>query len=374
MSKRRLIISSMAAVAVVAMGYGGYRYYQSQSDSSDSSSQSRPTVTVTAARASSQTWSDELTAIGTVTPIQGTRLTSELSGKVTQILFRSGQSVDKGELLVTLDTSTERAAFDALQPQLRQAKSDQQRAEQLIDSSAISEEAYEEAFAEVDRFDAKIQQQAAIIAKKRIVAPFAGKLGIRQVDLGQYIAPGTIIATLQQLDPVFVDFALPEQDSGRVAEGQPVQISVAAFPELTFTGEIESISPNLDTGTRSFVARASVANDLKKLKPGMFADVVVDLPQEREVITVPQTAIAFNAFGSSVFLIDENPESKPTVKRAFVQTGERRGLDIEIVRGVNDGQRIVTAGQIKLSDGAMVQVTQSDAVDESKIALRPSEP
>lgn len=229
--------------------------------------------------------------LGSVVPVQGTELTGELAGKVVEINFSSGGRIAEGDVLVRLDTSREKAQLKALTPQLRQARSDQARAKKLIVGNAISEEAYEEAFAEVDRLQAQIDEQLAIIGSKRVVAPFAGKLGIRKVSLGQYIQPGTAVVDLQQIEPIFVDFDVPERDAGKVDVGQTVMVEVAAFPNETFEGTVTAVTPLIRRATRSFTVRAEFANKGGKLRPGMFADVTVQLPNQRTVVTVPDTAI-----------------------------------------------------------------------------------
>ncbi len=347
--------------AIAAGGYAVYFFYFKPDESSET--RSRPVVTVTATEAKEVSWMYELTGVGTVTPVQGTDLTSELAGKVVAIEFESGARVDEGELLIQLDTTSEVAQLESLTPQLRQAKSDLDRARELIEGNAISEETYEESIAEVDRLQADIKEQQAVIARKKIVAPFAGTLGIRMVSLGQYISPGDAVATLQQIEPIFVDFDLPERNVSDVEVGLGVRVSTAAYPDETLEGEIAAITPLIEEATRSFTVRAELPNTDRKLKPGMFADVVVELPQQRRIVTVPQTAVAFNAYGSSLFVIepDEQDSEQQRAKRTFVRTGERRGLDIEIVDGVEAGQQVVTSGQLKLSDETPVTISDQDA-------------
>ena len=310
--------------------------------------------------------------VGTITPVQGTELTAESAGKVETILFRSGQRVEKGQLLVELDASSELAELKSLLPQLRQAKSDQERAKELIDDGAISEEAFEEAFAEVDRLQAAIEQRQAIIDRKRIRAPFSGELGIRMVNLGQYVSPGTAVVSLQKISPIYVDFDVPEQVAAEVAERQIVRASVTAYPERTWKGEITAITPLIESPSRSIQVRAELPNDDQQLQPGMFADVVVELPESRRVVTVPQTAVALNAYGTSLFVVKEDGEQL-TVRRKFVETGDRRGLDIEIAEGVKAGERVVTAGQLKISDGDPVTISEEDLKPRQDVS-QPDQP
>lgn len=416
----RAWVSYAVAVAVLLVVLGGgvalYQYFAP----AERQAGSRPPVSVTATTAERRRWRARLTATGTARAIQGTELSAERAGKVSSIEFESGTRVEQGDLLVALDTSTEEAELDTLRPQLRQAKSDQRRAVELLEQNAISEQNYEEALAEVDRLQARIAEQQARIDQKRIVAPFSGEIGLRQVDLGQYLSPGTPVATLQQISPIFIDFELPESQLGKVASGQTVRATTAAYPEDTFEGEVVAVNPLIQEATRSVRVRARFPNEQRQLRPGMFADVTVELPDDRQVVAVPQTAVTFNAYGRSVFLVKEqtsgerkdassdfaapdasraspesageeasgdasgggpsgdaegaNPTASPRwiAQRRFVRTGERRGLEIEIVEGVQPGDRVVTAGQLKLDDGSPVTIVEEGV--RQGVSPRPVEP
>jgi len=397
----------VATVLLFLGGGGGAIFWYATRGEGESQGQQPAPVSVEVANAEQEAWSLRRTAVGTITATQQARLTSERAGKVVEIAFTSGSRVEAGELLVRLDTTTEEAELGSMEPQLRQARSDQQRAVQLRAENAISEEAYEQAFTAVDQLEARIAKQKAIISQKRIVAPFAGKLGIREIDLGDYLAPGSAVTTLQQLDPILVDFPLPEQDANDVAVGQPIEVSVAAYPETRFSGKIRAITPRVERATRSFTVRGELPNEERRLQPGMFAQVVIDLPEERTVVSVPQTAIAFNAYGASLFYLESSDsapseaETSPSeaetsddasatdtgsgseassaasqgdaiAKQVFVQTGERRGLSIEIVEGIEAGKRVVTAGQLKLSDGSPVRIREQ--ISRQTIPVRPTQP
>ncbi|MEZ6127209.1 MAG: efflux RND transporter periplasmic adaptor subunit [Planctomycetaceae bacterium] len=375
-AKRRSWLSYLLTFVILGLiaagGYAAYFVFLRVDNSTET--HSRPTVAVTVVDAKRETWSSELSGVGTVTPVQGTDLTSELAGKVVAIEFESGARVNRDDLLVKLDTTSEVAQLESLEPQLRQARSDQKRAGELLESNAISEEAYEESLTEVDRLQAAIEEQRAIIARKKILAPFAGTLGIRIISLGQYISPGDAVTTLQQIQPIFVDFDLPEGSVGVVKVGLPVQVSTAAYPDETFRGEITAITPLIQQSTRSFSVRSELSNADRRLKPGMFAEVIVELPVQRDVVTVPQTAVAFNAYGSSLFVIDkaERETEQQQARRTFVRTGERRGLDIEIVAGIEAGQQVVTSGQLKLSDETPITISEQDA--SAGVSEEPTEP
>ncbi|MEZ6088485.1 MAG: efflux RND transporter periplasmic adaptor subunit [Pirellulaceae bacterium] len=383
---------TIVGVVIILIGVGAYFGYQAYSQPSGEGAKAvQPMTTVVVAEAKNQTWQSQLEAVGTITAVRQTELTSEMAGKVVGIEFDSADRVKDDQLLVKLDTSSEEAELDSLVPQLKQATADATRAQELIQSNAISEEAYEEAYTEAKRLQADISQQQAIIERKKIRAPFSGELGIRMVDLGQYIQPGTAVASLQQITPIYVDFDLPEQNAGRISAGQSIKVSVTAFPDETFMGKVVAVTPLIEEATRSFTVRGELANDQRKLKPGMFADVVVLLPERRDVVTVPRTAIAFNAYGKSLFVVrptgsasddantstdadavDDSPDEQLVARRVFVQTGQGRGLDIEIAKGLAAGERVVTAGQLKLSDNAPVEISDDDVT--SDVAETPRRP
>jgi len=406
-AKHSVIVGVIVVVIflLVAAVYVGVRYFQSTIQMGPPPN---APVTVAVAEAEEEQWSEQLTAIGTLEAPQGVDVTNEVGGKIVAIEFKSGQSAQEGELLVQLDDSTQQAELRSIKSRLQQAISEAERADDLVRSNAISDEEFEQKETAVENLRAQAAVQEAIIDNKRIEAPFRGVLGIRQVDLGAYLAPGSEIVTLQQIDPIFVNFDLPEQNASVVESGQEVTIRVSAFPEKSFSGTITAINPKVEEATRAFTVQATLENPERKLRPGMFADVTVNLPGERKVITIPQTAVTFNAYGESVFLErtekpgqdskassdqasgdQESGESQPSsqkegansankqangdgsneslfVKRSFIETGQRRGLRIEVVDGLAAGQRIVTAGQLKLDDESPITISQRDALQDAK--------
>jgi membrane fusion protein (multidrug efflux system) len=349
-------------------------------------------VTVTAATARLQSWDRRLTAVGTLEAVQGVDVTNSLGGKVVSIEFESGDWVQAGDILLRQDTSSEKAELRSTQADLQQAERELSRAKELLQQRAISEEEYEQKQTTVTTLKAQGAAQQTSIDKKQIVAPFSGMLGIRRTDLGAFLTPGTPIVTLQQIHPILVNFDLPEQQAGTVRAGQSVAIAVAAFPNQHFEGKITAVNPLIAETTRSLSAQATISNQDMLLRPGMFAEVTLFLNDSREVVTVPETAIAFNAYGTSVFLIRKSdasvdaehnsakvngsrPESQQAslvAKEVFVETGERRDLEIEVTNGVSPGERVVTAGQLKLDDGTPISITDEDPLRD--VAPRPSEP
>lgn len=372
----------------------------------------RPPAVVSVARATTAEWGDQITAVGTVRAVQGVDVTTELAGTVAAIRFRNGENVRAGQPLVQLDTSTERAQLRSLIANRDQARLAYARALRLIERGAIAQAEVEVAEANAESLQAQVEQVRTTIAKKRITAPFSGRIGIRLVSLGQYLAPGTAIVNLQQLAPVFVNFEVPENSLARVAEGQAVSLKVAAFGGRTFTGRIGALNSAVAVNTRNITVQAVVPNPDRTLRPGMFADVTVDLPGSRRVVVVPASAVTTNAYGESVFLVarpdpkreqqkqarakqaeDEKggflaglfgggsedgggeeggggnssgaqggqQQSQYVARTAFVKTGERRGLFVEVTQGLKPGQPVVTAGQLKLEEDAAVQISRQDA-------------
>ena len=358
MIKRMILM--ILALAVVLGGIFGWRLWQIQQMQQQMAGRKPPPVTVTTTQARAATWRPELTAVGDLRAAQGVAVSSEVSGRVTDIPFRSGQEVAAGELLVALNSETEEAELDRLRARRDLAETQLRRQRELIRKNQTSQAAVDEAEAELKTLRAEIEKERTLIAKRRIRAPFAGVAGIRQVDVGQYVSPGQALVTLQDLDPLYVDFTLPQQELDRIAAGMAVTVTVDTFPERTFRGEISALESRVAQGTRSFAVRATLPNEERRLRPGMFARVAVQLPVRREVVTLPQTAVTTNPYGESVFLVreKEGPEGEPmrTVTRKFIQTGDRRGDQVAITEGVAAGDTVVTTGQLKLREGAAIRV------------------
>ena len=320
-------------------------------------------TTVAALPAEESTWEARLQAVGSLRAIQGVDVTTELAGQVVGIHFDSGQAAKKGQLLVQLNDAIEQAELRRLQSQLILDRISLERSLRLVKSHAIPQSQVDTDQSHFDQTNAQIANQKALIAKKAIRAPFDGMLGIRQVDLGQYLAPGTAVVTLQALNPIYADFALPQQTMPLVAIGQKVHVTTDAFPGQDFTGEIEAINPQVDVATRNYMIRALLSNENRTLRPGLFAEVTVRLPQTRQIVTVPQTAIAYNPYGEFVYVVEEQQTEggakQLVAKQRFVKVGERRGDQVAIMQGVKPGEQVVVAGQVKLREGSLVQINNS---------------
>ena len=355
MIKRMLLM--ILALAVVFGGIFGWKYYVGQMIQQKMAQRQPPPVTVTTTEAATRTWQPKLHAVGSLKATKGVAISPEMAGRVTAIRFQSGQRVSAGDLLVGLNTATEEAQVRRLQAEKALAETQLRRQRRLVRQNQTSQAAVDEAEAQVKSLAAQIEGERSLIAKKHIRAPFSGVLGIRQVDLGEHVSPGARLVTLQALKPLYVDFALPQQDLAQVRAGMPVTITVDTYPGETFTGEITALEPQVTQETRNFPVRATLANEDRRLRPGMFADVAVQLPQQRQVVTLPKTAVTSNPYGQSVFVVKAAEGDGPaTVTKRFVTTGDSRGSQVAIREGVKPGDTVVTSGQLKLREGASIQV------------------
>lgn len=353
---KRLIIVLLALILLFG-GIFGWKYFQMQKMAARAS-MPPPPATVAAVAVQRERWQPSLSAVGSLVATQGVFVSNEIAGQVTAIGFESGQAVSAGARLVQLDDEVDRAELDSLMAAQRLAEVQFERASRLVKDTLVSRSDYDEAKATLDSAVALVKSQQARIRKKSIRAPFTGLLGIRQVDIGQYLAPGTAIVSLQSLDPIYAEYSLPERHLGALSVGQPVEITVQAYPGQRFAGRVSAISPRIEAGTRSVRLRATLANTQQRLRPGMFAEVRTLLPQRENVLTLPERAITYNPYGDSVFVI-ESSNGGLVVRSRQVQTGEVRDGRVEILSGLGDGDQVVSAGQNKLRNGQPVQIDNS---------------
>lgn len=306
------------------------------------------TVTVSTTQAQTTMWQTQLQAVGSLHAVEGADLAAEVSGLVTRIGFRPGQDVRKGALLIQLRDDAERAAAqDALLTYRRDVA--------LIKTKAVSQSAYDSALA-------NMKSTRAAMEKKAIRAPFNGRVGIRNVDLGQYVAPGTTLVTLQQLDPIYVDFKVPQQQQPDLKVGGKIALTTDTFPGEVFRGTVTAFDPKVDEETRTVRVRATIRNPGKKLLPGMFASVFADTGRPNKLMTLPQTAIAFNTYGNVVFLVKkEMVKGKPQLvaEQRFVVTGDTRGDQIAILSGITPKDVVVSAGADKLKNGTVLTINNT---------------
>ncbi|HXH64718.1 MAG TPA: efflux RND transporter periplasmic adaptor subunit [Mariprofundaceae bacterium] len=362
MTKRMIIM--LVLVGVVFGGIFGWEAFKSHMMHKYMSKMGGQPQTISTIVASSQPWQPTIEAVGSLAAVRGADLSTELSGIVSDIRFKEGDDVKAGTVLLELNASDDIAKLHSLQAASELAAITYKRDKEQFGVKAISQQTLDAAEAELKQARASVAEQQALVDKKIIRAPFSGRLGVRNVDLGQYVNAGTPMVTLQSLDPIFVDFYIPQQSLGMIEVGQKVEVRTDAWPGQAFAGTISVIDPKVDPNTRNVKVRARLDNPDKKLLPGMYATVDVVAGQVRNLITLPQTAVTYNPYGDIVFLVesqgeDENGKPRLVAKQVFVTTGSKRGDQVAILKGVKEGDTVVTAGQIKLRNGSPVVVNNS---------------
>lgn len=313
--------------------------------------------TVSTAVVRQETWPDTLSAVGSVSAAQGVMVAPEIAGTISEIAFESGATVKQGDLLLRLDTSSEAAQLRAAEAQAQWAKLSVDRTRKLQSDKTVSQSELDQAEAASKQADANADNIRAIIRKKTIRAPFAGKLGIRLVNLGEQLDVGKGIVSLQSLSPVYVDFSLPQQDIARLQTALKVEAVADAYPTNQFSGEISAINPDLDAVTRSVRVRARFENADELLRSGMFVRVSVILPQENPVLVIPETAVLSAPYGDSVFVVNRDKDNATNliVQQTFVRTGRSRGDFLTIESGLKAGDRVATEGVFKLRNGTSIK-------------------
>lgn len=364
MLKRLVLIALLIAIFVGAIF--GYRYYQQLQQAQQQPQ--RPPATIAAIEVEEQQWRPALRSVGSLVAVNGTSVSTEVNGIVSEILFQSGQRVDKGEVLLKLDDTVDQAALEALRADRRLAEIQFKRAQDLYKKRVMSKSEYDEATARLEATNARVAEQEAIINRKVIRAPFSGLLGIRRVDLGQFIDAGGQIVSLQAIDPIYVDYTLPERHLQQVREGQSVEVRLDALPGKVFQGSISALDSGVDEGTRTLSIRATLSNEGGEMRPGMFAEVRTLQAETRRVLTIPRTAISYNTYGDFVYRVQENDVGQLIVKRQQIGTGEVRNGRVAVTRGLQAGERVVEAGLNKLRQGQAVQIDNSVKLDHHKVS------
>ena len=336
-----------------------------------------PAETVTATTAKEQNWETNITATGSVVAVQGVTVASEMAGKISKITFEPGATVAAGDLLVQLDTSTEEAQLRAAEAGAALAKLNLDRAKELREKNTTSQADLDTADAQAKQADASADGIRAVIAKKTIRAPFAGRLGLRLVNLGQILKEGDAIASLQTLDPIYVNFSLPQQRLAELAVGGVVRVTSDAAPGEILEGKITAVNPDVDAVTRNVRVQATLTNADEKLRPGMFASVTVVLPSKENVRVIPASAVLYAPYGDSVFVIDEKKDEKTgatekILRQQFVRLGTTRGDFVAVVSGLKEGESIVTSGVFKLRPGEAVVIDNTLAPD-AQLAPKPND-
>ncbi|WP_455202553.1 efflux RND transporter periplasmic adaptor subunit [Kaarinaea lacus] len=325
-----------------------------------------PPSVIASTEVTQEDWQPSLQSVGTLVATNGINVSSEVNGIVSEIVFKSGQPVEEGQVLIRLDASVDNAALEALRAERRLAEIQFNRVKDLFKKRATSKSDYDEAEARFDAAKARVKQQEEVVKRKVIRAPFAGLSGIRQVDKGQYFEAGNPIVGLQALDPIFVDYTLPERYLTKIKPGQTVNLQLDAIPDKIFTGEVSAVNSGVDTGTRTLKIRATLSNPDNTLRPGMFAEVETIVGDARPLLTLPRTAISFNTYGNFVFVINRNEQGPSTVKRTAVETGEVREGRV-VVNGLALGTQVVRAGLVKLRDNMPVKIDNQIKLNDAEL-------
>jgi membrane fusion protein, multidrug efflux system len=354
----RYMIVMLVCVGVIFGIVFGYKAWQAQRMKKAMAGQIPP-VTVSAMKAERQPWQPRIRAVGSLRAVRGVDVTSEINGLVRTLHFASGDAVQAGRLLVQLNADADLAQLHALEAAAELALTVYERDKKQLDIQAVSQATVDADSADLKSKKALAAQQAALIDKKSIRAPFAGKLGITTVNPGQYINPGDKIVTLQTLDPIYIDFYLPQQELSRIAINQKLRAFADGYPKQEFNGRITAVNPRVNTDSRNVQVEGMLSNPRQLLLPGMYASVEIAAGEKSEYITLPQTAISFNPYGNTIFVVeqgDAGPDGKPglVARQRFVTTGLVRGDQITILEGIKEGELVVTGGQLKLRNGSVV--------------------
>jgi membrane fusion protein (multidrug efflux system) len=320
--------------------------------------------TVSTATAGKTEWQDRLEAVGSLRAVRGADLSLEVPGIVEEINFQSGDDVEAGKVLLKLRDNDEVAKLHSLEAMEKLYTLNYERNSRLLRTQAVAQSTVDNDAANLQNFKAQVDQQKAMVEKKTLRAPFAGRLGLRQIDLGQYLAAGTVIATLQALTPIYADFFLPQQDIAKVKVGQAVTAKVDTYAGELFKGTITAINPKIDTATRNVQVRATLDNDDRRLLPGMHMTVTIAVGTPKQLVTLPQTAISYNPYGNLVYVVDNKGKDgqgndRLTVHQVFVTLGDTRGDQVAVLKGIDDGQVVVSSGQMKLRNGVPIAVNNT---------------
>jgi membrane fusion protein (multidrug efflux system) len=356
---KRMILMLVVVLAIVG-GLGFVKFKQIQAAIQAGASFQPPPEAVTTVVAKSDTWPVTVGLIGTVTAVQGVSVSADLPGIVSKIAFESGSTVREGDVLVELDTKQERAQLAAIEAERDLARLNFERLDGLVKEGAVSKAEYDQAAAEQKQTEAKVNEIRATIQRKTIRAPFSGTLGIRQVNLGQYLSAGDPVVPLQSLNPVYVNFGVPQQHAARIRIGGTVRISISEPPTTRFEGRITARDAKVDEATRNIQIQATVANPRSVLQPGMFVQTEVPLGASQSVVPLPASAINHAPYGDSVYIVanmkDQKGGTYKGVRQQFVKVEGARGDQVGVVSGVKPGDEVVTSGVFKLRNGVAIQI------------------
>ena len=373
MIKRFLIAAILVALFLGGVGYFNL-VFKPKMIGEFMAKMKPPAATVTAERAGTKEWIERVQSIGTLIAIQGVEVSPEVAGIVKDYYFESGNDVAKGDKLVALDTSVEEADLVKNRAVLLEANADLKRQASLVKRAIVSQAVVDTTTSKRNSAAASVQRMEAVIAQKNITAPFAGRLGLRRVEKGQYVKAGDPLVWLQSLDPIWIDFPVSEGDLGKLKIGAPIELGVNAYPGQVFKGEIEAFDARVAQDTRTLMVRGRLPNADHKLLPGMFANVAVLEGRPKELVTVPRTAVTYGLYGDSVWVVKEGPPAPEktasvgevevpapqlTAERRFVRVGPSKEDQVAILEGVKAGEQVITSGQLKLHPDAAIKIDNS---------------
>lgn len=354
----------LVAVGLILGGVFGFLAFKQHMMQKHMSSMGSPAQTVSTTKATLSEWQSELRGVGSIRAVKGVDISSELAGSIEEIRFDSGDSVKQGELLVKLRADDDIARLRMLEAKAKLAEITYNRDLVQLKVQAVSQATVDEDTANLANAKAELDAQQALVDKKHIRAPFSGTLGIRAVDIGQYVEPGAVMTTLQQLDLLYLDFTLPEQAISQLRTGQKITARTDTYKDKLFTGKITAINPKVDPASRNIQVRAKLDNPEKLLLPGMYATATIKAGKPHNYITLPQTTLSYNPYGNTVYLVDnkgKNDKGEPQLiaRQSFVKTGQARGDQVAILSGVKEGEEVVSSGQIKLQNGTPIIINNS---------------
>lgn len=371
------LIVVVLLVALVIGGVFGYQAIGSHFFKMFMAQAARAPQTVSTVVAAKSQWQTEIRAVGSLRAVRGADLSAQASGVVERIEFESGNDVPAGKLLLQLKPNDDYAKLDELKAAAELAAETLKRDREQFAAQAVSQATIDTDVSTLKSAEAQVAAQQALIEEKIVRAPFAGRLGIRQVDLGQYLASGTTIVTLQALDPMLIDFYVPQQALGQLKVGERVAATVDTYPGETFSGTIESVNSKVDSASRNVQVRAAFRNADRRLLPGMFATVAIDSGAQTSQITLPQTCISYNPYGNTVYVVEHasgtDLKGKYQVQQRFVTLGGTRGDQVAVLKGIDPGEVIVSAGQIKLRNGATVVIDNKVQPADARNPTPPNE-
>jgi membrane fusion protein (multidrug efflux system) len=373
---KKALLTAAGLVAVVAFIVGTYALMVMKMIAAGAA-QVIPPVAVTTMEVKEQVWQPSLSSVGTLSAVQGVTLSAQLDGTVASIAFESGSRVKAGDLLLQMDVSAEQAQLKSAQAAAELARLNADRSRELLAKGTVSQQQFDQDSAALKQAVAAVENIQAVIAKKTIRAPFAGRLGVRLVNLGQTLKAGDAIVSLQALDPIFVDFFLPQQQLGEVSAGLAVSADCDAFPGSPFQGRINAVNPDVDPATRNVRVQATLPNADERLHPGMFVTVNVLLPTREKVLAVPVTSVLYAPYGDSVFVVVPGKDPKTgaatqVAESRLVRLGRKQGDFVSVISGVKEGDVVVTTGSFKLRNGVTVSADNSLAPD-AQLAPKPTD-